>query len=203
MFTLGSGPRWVVGSAALLLTVACFSPGLAQLTPDQQADMLLQSGRKAYGEKNSAFAATRFREFLTKFGGHKDAPAARYELALALLETHPKNYTEIRELLQPLAGNKAASEHALIVYHLGLAVRGQGVSDLAVADAKPQEANKYRDSARQRFEEARQQFALAQAAFEAKAPKPADAKELPIDLQWAIRARPRTPCGVGAVAPGR
>src|SRR5438445_8661408 len=185
MFTLLCGRRFVAGMFALFLTLAWFSPALAQLTPDQQADMLLQSGRKAYGEKNYAFAATRFREFLTKFGGHKDAPAARYELAIALVETHPKNYAEIRELLQPLAGNKAASDYALIVYHLGLAMRGQGVSDLAVADAKPQEANKHRDSARQRFEEARQQFALAQAAFEAKASKSSDVKELPIDTEWA------------------
>src|SRR5262245_21774647 len=181
--------RLVVGAFALLLMFAAASPSAAQLTPEQQADMLLQSARKAYGEKNYPFAATRFREFLTKFGGHKDASAARYGLALALLETHPKNYTEIRDLLAPLAGNKASSDYALTVYHLGLAIRGQGITDLAAADAKPQEANKYRDSARQRFEEARAQFAAAQAAFEAKAPAPTSAKELPVDLEWAIRPR--------------
>src|SRR5262249_34911600 len=73
---------------------------------------------------------------------------------------------------------------------LGVAQRGQGMQDLAQANVKPQDAQRLRDSARQRFEEARQQFAVAQAAFDAKAPQPAaDAKELPVELEWAIRAR--------------
>src|SRR5262245_36712388 len=180
---------WIGLSASAVLLLAS-GAGLGQVTQDQQADMILQSARKAYGEKNYPFAATRFREFLAKFGGHKDAPAARWGLALALFETAPKNYAEIRELIAPLAGVKDHPEHALIVYHLGMAMRGQGVQDLATADAKPQEAARFRDSARQRFDEARQQFALAQTAFEAKSKgAPPDAKELPADVEWGIRAR--------------
>lgn len=175
-------------ASGLMLGLLLASAAAAQLTPDQQADIILQSARKAYAEKNYPFAATRFREFLAKFGGHRDAASARYGLALALFETHPKNYTEIRDLLQPLAGNKTSAEYALIVYHLGLAMRGQGMQDQSLADAKPQEP-KYRDSARQRFEEARQQFALAQAAFQAKVGDVTGAKELPIDMEWAVRAR--------------
>ena len=53
----------------------------AQVPPDQAADMLLGSSRKAYNERNYPFAADRFREFLQKFGGHASAPAARYGLA--------------------------------------------------------------------------------------------------------------------------
>src|SRR5262249_13613569 len=48
---------------------------------------------------------------------------------------------------------------------------------------KPQEANQRRDAAKQRFEEARQQFALALAAFSARA------KDDPADREWAARAR--------------
>jgi TolA-binding protein len=163
---------------------------VAQVTADQQADMLLQSGRKAYNEKNYAFAATRFREFLTKFGGHKDAPAVRYGLALALVEIYPPNYNEIRDLLQTLTGAKDFDAYPLILYHLGMAMRGQGVNDLATAEAKPAEAAKLRASAQQRFEEARQQFAATQAAFEARVKnvKP-DVKELPADLESAILSR--------------
>src|SRR5262249_27764045 len=98
-------------------------------TGDQQADMLLQSARKAYGEKNYAFAATRFREFLGKFGGHKDAPAARYGLALALLENHPKKYNEIREVLGSLAGNKNEPDHRFIGLQRGGARGGTGKGD--------------------------------------------------------------------------
>ena len=53
--------------------------------------------------------------------------------------SHPKNYVEIRELLQPLAGNKNSPDYALTVYHLGLAIRGQGITDIATAEAKPPE----------------------------------------------------------------
>src|SRR2546425_328283 len=72
----------------------------AQVPPDQAAQMILTSARKAYNEKNFTFAVTRFREFLSKYGGHKDAGAARYGLALSLLETPQKNYQEARDLLQ-------------------------------------------------------------------------------------------------------
>src|SRR5262245_12591491 len=57
----------------------------AQMTPDQAAELMLNSARKAYNEKNHAFAAARFREFLGRFGGHKQAASARYGLALCLL----------------------------------------------------------------------------------------------------------------------
>src|SRR5215471_6243734 len=86
-------------------------PAAAQVTPDQAADMLLTSARKAYNERNHPFAVNKFREFLGKFGGHKDAPAARYGLALCLIEGPEKNYNEARDLLAQLAGNKDLPEH--------------------------------------------------------------------------------------------
>ena len=58
----------------------------AQLTPEQMADMILTSARKAYNEKNYPFAAQRFREFVGKFGNHKEVASARYGLALLLAE---------------------------------------------------------------------------------------------------------------------
>ena len=47
---------------------------------------LLDSARRAYNEKNYPFAITRFRDFLAKFGGHRDVPQARYGLGLASYE---------------------------------------------------------------------------------------------------------------------
>src|SRR5260370_36511920 len=75
----------LIMSLVLMLSVPCAHG--QQLTPDQQADMLLSSARRAYNEKNYTFASTRFREFLGKFGNHKEANAARSGLSLALMES--------------------------------------------------------------------------------------------------------------------
>src|SRR5262249_26248436 len=104
--------RTLASLAVLLLGASIAS---AQLTPDQQADMLLNSARKAYNEKNHAFAAGKFREFLQKFGGHKEAPTARYGLALALLEGPEKKYDEARDLMQNLATLKDFNDRALAI----------------------------------------------------------------------------------------
>jgi TolA-binding protein len=178
---------------ALLLLAAGLAAGPAlhaQVTPDQQAAMLLDSARRAYNEKNYPFAVTRFREFLGKFGNHKEAPSAHYGLALCLLEGPERDYNGAVEQLQPLLGNKDLPEHPFVLYHFALAKRGQGVRELAEAAAKPNEAPQRRNNANQRFGEALPQFAAAGAAFAARAKEPpADAKELPVDLEWAARAR--------------
>ena len=111
-----------------------------QLTADQQAEMVLNSARKAFNEKNFPFAVTRFREFLAKFPNHKDAAAAHYGLALALLELPEADFREAVEHLQPLAANKGFTEYPLVLYHLGLARRGLGTKELALAAAKPHTA---------------------------------------------------------------
>src|SRR5262245_1182616 len=73
-------------SLAVAVSLLMSTPLLAQITQDQQADMLLNSARKAYNEKNYTFAQGKFREFLMKFANHKDAVSARYGLALALID---------------------------------------------------------------------------------------------------------------------
>jgi tetratricopeptide (TPR) repeat protein len=174
--------------AAFLLAPAVTPPARAQMTPDQQADLLLNSARKAYNEKNYPFAAERFREFLQKFGGHKSAPSARYGLALALIEGPAKDYPAAVNELNQLAGNKALPEYPFVLYYLGLAQRGQGVGALEQALAKPAEAAGHRGTAAQRFDEASRSFAQALAAFGEKLPKAAG-KDLPRQWEWAARAR--------------
>jgi len=164
---------------------------VAQVAADQAADMLLSSARRAYNEKNFPFAAQRFKEFLDKFGNHKEAPSARYGLALALLDGPERDYQRALEALQPLAGMKEFPEHPFVLYYLGMAQRGLGVRELAQGEAKPQEMPQRRAAANARFDEAAKQFAAAVPLFTArvKDPVPADAKELPLDLEWAARAR--------------
>ncbi len=183
-----SRARFVAAVVALALLVSASS---AQVAPDQAADMLLTSARRAYNEKSYAFAAQRFKEFLDKFSNHKEAPSARYGLALALLDGPERDYQRALDALQPLAGAKEFPDHPFVLYYLGAAQRGLGVRELTQAEARPQEAPQRRGAANGHFEEAAKQFAAAVAAFTARArdPVPVDAKELPIDLEWAARAR--------------
>ncbi len=69
-----------------LFFLGAATSGLSQVNQDQAAEMLLNSARKAFNEKNFPFAVQRYKEFLGKFGGHKLANDARYGLALALID---------------------------------------------------------------------------------------------------------------------
>jgi TolA-binding protein len=176
--------RFVFTAVCLL----AFGGSLAGQTPqDQAAQMLLDSARRAHNEKNYAFARDRFREFLQKYGGHKEANSAKYGLALCLIDGREKDFPAAVEQLQGLAGAKETPEHPFVLYYLGLARRGIGVKELELALAKPPEAQNRRNAAAQQFAQAEQHFAAATAAFTAKI-KNADTKELPIELQWAARA---------------
>src|SRR5205809_701792 len=103
----------------------------------------------------------RSREFLSKFGNHKETNSARYGLALTLLESQPPDYQAVLEQLQPLAGNKDFADHPFALYYLGSARRGLGLKELDQATAKPAEAAQRRATAQQHFEEAARQFAAA------------------------------------------
>src|SRR5205085_9573670 len=96
--------RHTLGFAVVMVLLSWCGQAAAQLTPDQQADMLLDAAKRAYNEKKYPFAATKFQEFITKYGNHKDLPAARYGLALALVDGPDKDYQKAWENLQPLMG---------------------------------------------------------------------------------------------------
>src|SRR5262245_54842466 len=139
----------------LLALSLCLSPiTAAAQTPDQAATLLLDSARRGYNEKNFPFATPRFREFLMKYAGHKDAPAARYGLALCLIEGPERKFDEALQNLQPLAGAKDFPDHSHVLYYLGHCQRMLGSADLAQATAKPQEAVQLREKARLKFEDA-------------------------------------------------
>ena len=153
--------RSIQFGAFLFLLLGITATASAQMTPDQAADLLLNAARRAYNERNYPFATTKFREFLQRFGGHKDANSARYGLALCLLEGPDKNFTEAIQNLQPLAGNKALADYPHVLYYMGHCQRGLGIRELAQAAAKPQEALQRRAEANRRFEEAVRSYAGA------------------------------------------
>ena len=161
------------------LVAALGVPAVAQPpTPDQQAAQLLAAGQKAFNDANPAFAADRFREFLGKFGGHKDAHAARYGLGLALLEIQPPDYPKAVEALAPAANEKAFPDQPLALYYLAAAQRGLGHKELSEGVARPNELPQRTQAANGRFTEALKHFTLSREAFEKKP-----------DADWAARAR--------------
>jgi TolA-binding protein len=176
----------ISGLFAWLLTAPL---AVAQITPDQQAAVLLNTARKAYNEKNHALASSKFREFLGKFGNHKDTLSARYGLALTLIEGPDKKYDEARDLLQGVAASKDFPDRTLAIYYAGIANRGLGLRDLAQAEGKPNEAAKYRASAQARFNDAIPQFSKAIAAFLSKVETPIENDKLTVEAEWVARAR--------------
>lgn len=173
--------------ASFALALLTF-PAQSQVSPDQQADMILTSARKAHNEANYPFAIQRYTEFLQKFGNHPQANTARYQLALAYLESPERNFDKAVENLNPIAGNNSFSEQPYALYYLGLSFRGQGLRELEGMAAKPNEAAQFKQRADQRFNDAAQRFAAAVTAFAAKLPKELGDK-LPPEFDWAARAR--------------
>jgi TolA-binding protein len=168
------------GFAALLFAALSFGVASAQPTPDQQAEALLNAGRKAYNENNPQFAAEKFTELLTKFGGYKDANAARYGLGLALLDLPARDYQKALEAFTPPASDAKFPEQASALYHAGVCQRGLGQKELAEGVARPNEMPQRTQNANAKFTEAAKLFSLARDAFE---------KKTPPDAEWAARAR--------------
>src|SRR5262249_5743648 len=127
-------------------------------------------------------------QFLQKFGNHKEANAARYGLALALVEGEQRNYDKALEQLNQLAGVKDFEDRPHVLYYTGLSRRGQGVTSLAQAQAKPQEATTHKANARARFDEAAKSFGDAAKAFTERSKDATAEKGLPIDHEWAVRS---------------
>ncbi|MFM8271961.1 MAG: tetratricopeptide repeat protein [Gemmata sp.] len=168
------------GFAAFLLVSLSCAVGDAQPTPDQQAEALLNAGRKAYNEGNAQFAAERFTELLTKFGGSKDASAARYGLGLALLDLPDRNYQKALDAFLPPAADAKLPEQGVALYHAGVCQRGLGQKELAEGAAKPNELPQRTQNANSKFAEAAKLFVQARDVLE---------KKNPGDAEWVNRAR--------------
>ena len=187
-----------VSLVAALILIACGSLPRApaqQLNPDAAAMLVLDGARRAYNEGKSPFAAERFREFLTRYGGHKDAPAAQYGLGLALLDLVPRDYKNAIGAFQQVIGRQDFPDRPFALYYLATAQRGLGYEALQQAAAKPNEAGNYRNAAAQSFDQAGQNFAAAADAFAARLQAPPAAVSpgvppaVPLDPEWLARSR--------------
>lgn len=156
-------------------------------TPEQQAEMILNSAKKAYTEQNYPFAIQRFNEYLQKFGGSPQANSARYYLGLSYIEGQDKNYDKAIEAFNPLIGNGTLPEQPLALYFCGQAYRSQGINELAQLANKPNEAAQIKQRAEQKFVEAVNRFKSAATAFATKLPK-GNADKVPAEAEWVARS---------------
>ena len=176
----------------LLPMLALTAPVLGQ-TPDQVAEMLLSSARKGYNEKQHSFAQARFREFLQKFGGHKEASAARYGLGVAILDGPQKdrNLVEATQVLTQAAADSNFADRPYAQYFLGQAQRAQGMADLDIAAQPGKNAGeiaKFQNDAKPKFDAALKSFEQSLNLLKPLA-KDASAKDLPEAWEWVARAR--------------
>lgn len=173
---------------ALVLLLGAAALSVAQKPEDKAAEQLLTSARRAYTEKKFPEATNQFRDLLNRFPQSVHADAARYGLALCMLEAPEPDYAGIQEALKKLEANAAFPERRFVLYHLGTCARGLGVRDLNQAAAQPARQAELQAAAGRQFVEAEKQFAAAADVF-AKRPAPAEAKELPADVDWLFRSR--------------
>ncbi len=166
-------------AAFLFLALSCTITS-AQPTPDQQAETLLNAGRKAYNEGNPQFATDRFTELLTKFGGYKDANSARYGLGLSLLDLPDRNYQKALDAFLPPAADGKFADQGIALYHAGVCQRGLGQKELAEGVAKPNEMPQRTQAANAKFDAAAKLFVQARDVFD---------KKTPADAEWSARAR--------------
>ncbi len=174
-------PRTCVrGFATFTLVLLTGSLALSQPSADQQAEAILNSGRKAYNAGNPQFAADRFTELLNKYGGTKHAQAARFALGLALIDLPARDYQKALTNLTSPASDAKFPDRALAIYFAGVCQRGLGQKELAEGIARPNEMSQRQNSAKVRFTEASKLFQQAREAFEKKGDASAE---------WAARAR--------------
>jgi len=167
-------------SAVVMATAALAPPAEAQpQASEEAAQAILNSARRAYNEQNYPVAAERFREFLKTSGGHREAPSARYGLALALIDGPGKDCTAAAELLEQVYERGDSPDRPFVLYYMGVAHRGLGKAALAQAEAKPAEAAALRAKAMQYFEEAARYFGQAATGFAARAAEPEPAPPAP------------------------
>src|SRR5262245_61753385 len=157
-----------------LLALPFLATAHAQTTPEQQAEALLASAKRAHADKNFPAALGRFREYLAKYPVQVGATTARYGVALCLLDGQEPNADAALVELTKLLPEKNFPEHPFVLYYAGLTRRMQG--------DKATDPN----VARQRFEEAATHYRDAATAFFARVKEPTKPSE---GREWALRSR--------------
>lgn len=184
--------RWVRMYAAGVLTLplvgsplawgAASSKAAPHLPASTQMDLLLNSARQAYNDKNFAFAADRFREALRMGPGKLDAAAARYGLGLTLLEGPGKDYPGAIAALTAAAAVSSLPERPYALYHLGIAQRG--LAEQGLAQSPPNAA-----AAQVNLTHAATSFSAAADAFARVLAATSNAPTRATVIDWIARAR--------------
>jgi TolA-binding protein len=165
--------------ATLVGVVLTFCLVSGQQSADREAEHLLNAARKAYAESNYTSAAEKFREFLTKFAGHKDLNAASYGLGRSLLDLPNSDYQKALEAFTSPAADPKFADRPLALYYAGVSRRGLAQKELAEGAAKPKEMSQRTRAANEHFAEAARLFSRARGAFDGMAPH---------DKEWSARA---------------
>src|SRR5690242_7280899 len=111
-------PRGVLAAAlsALLFTVAAAQQ---PMPPDKQAEVALTAGQKAYNDGNLPFAAQRFQDVLAKFPNTLQANAARFGLALCLINGPQQDIPKAAELLVNPSNDAGFADRGQALHQLG------------------------------------------------------------------------------------
>ncbi len=150
-------PRRVRGLAAAVFgSVVLAVPAAAQapLPPDKQAEVVLTAARKAYNEGNLPVAGQQFQEVIAKFGNTPQANAARYGLALVLVNSPQPDFPKAIETLGPPVNDGGFPDRGPAMALMAACQRTLGLTELDKGPpGKP--------AADQRFAEAHKWFAAA------------------------------------------
>ncbi len=143
---------WHGVAVGMLLSASVFAqqPMLA----DQQAEVMLTAARKGYAEGNLPFARERFQDVVTKFGNTPQANAARFGLALCLINSPEQDFAKAIDNLKGPSGDGGFVDRGQALYLLGVSHRALGLNT-----ANPQAAN-------QRFAQAQQAFNTARDVYQ-------------------------------------
>lgn len=148
-----------------VLLVALAAPALAQqpMPPDRQAEVALAAGQRAYNDGNLPAAAQKFQEVVQKFGGTPSANAARYGLALCLINSPEQDFARAIEHLTGPAGDGGFADRSQAAYQLAVCHRALGLKELEKAATDEQ-----RRKVEPRFAEAARWFTTARDGFDGK-----------------------------------
>ena len=176
-----------LGLALALMLLPSRAPA-QQISKEKAAEMLLDSGRRAYNEGKYDFAAERFAEYVKTYREHQGRYSAQYGLAMSMLARPQRDYKAIGEAFRDALQWSALPERPFALYHYAASLRGLGSEAERQIQAKPAEEANLRKLAEQNYREAANQFSAAADSFEARGRgKPAE--ESARELEWAARAR--------------
>ena len=142
--------------AVVLFVLSSLAAAQQPMPPDKQAEVALTAGQKAYNDGNLPLAAQQFQQVIQKFPNTPQVSAARFGLALCLLNSPEQDFARAIENLNGPAGDGNFADRGQALYQLGVAHRGLGLKD---ANA---------EAAAKRFQQAAQTFGTARDWFAGK-----------------------------------